>query len=45
MDKCTCVWEADSIENLNNYLRLIVGNASKEDFYEVNEGAALGLDR
>lgn len=44
MDKCTCVWEADSMETLHTYFREKMGDASKEDCYEVNEGAALGLD-
>ncbi len=44
MDKCTCIWEADSIENLDKYLREKVGNASNESYYVVNEAAALGLE-
>lgn len=43
MDKCTCVWEADSIESLNNYLREKVGSASSETYFQVNEAAAMGL--
>jgi hypothetical protein len=43
MDKCTCIWEADSIENLENYLREKVGNSSKESYYQVNEATAVGL--
>lgn len=44
MDKCTCIWEADSIENLDKYLRDKVGNWSQDSYYQVNEAAALGLD-
>lgn len=44
MDKCTCVWEADSIENLDKYLREKVGSWSKESYFEVNEAAAMGLE-
>ncbi|HEX8314450.1 MAG TPA: hypothetical protein VF609_05645 [Flavisolibacter sp.] len=43
MDKCTCIWEADSIENLQKYLREKVGGSSTESCYQVNEAAALGL--
>jgi len=43
MDKCTCVWEADSIETLNEYLREKVGNSSNDSFYQVNEATAVGL--
>ncbi len=44
MDKCTCVWEADSIENLDKYLREKLGTWSKETYYQVNEAAAVGLE-
>lgn len=43
MDKCTCVWEADSIESLDIYLREKLGTSSQETYYEVNEAAAVGL--
>lgn len=43
MDKCTCIWEADSIETLNSYLREKVGDWSKDSCYELNETAAIGL--
>lgn len=44
MDKATCVWEADSIENLEKYLREKVGAASNETYFQINEAAALGLN-
>lgn len=44
MDHCTCVWEADSIETLDNYLREKVGDASNETYYQVNEANAMGLN-
>ena len=44
MDRCTCIWEADSIESLDNYLRDKVGDWSKDSFYQVNEAAAMGLN-
>ena len=43
MDHCTCLWEADSIETLENYLREKVGNASTETYYQINEANAVGL--
>lgn len=43
MDQCTCVWEADSIETLDNYLRDKVGSASRDTYYEINEANAMGL--
>jgi hypothetical protein len=44
MDKCTCLWEADSMESLDEYLREKIGNCSKESYYQVNEAAAVGLE-
>jgi hypothetical protein len=45
MDQCTCVWEADSIETLDGYLRAKIGEASTETYYQVNEAAAMGLNK
>jgi len=45
MDKCTCVWEADSIETLDAYLRDKVGDNSEESYYQVNEANAMGLNK
>jgi hypothetical protein len=45
MTEATCVWEADSIETLDSYLRSKVGNASKENYYELNEANAMGLNK
>ncbi|HUC81660.1 MAG TPA: hypothetical protein VMR70_12135 [Flavisolibacter sp.] len=42
MDKCICVWEADSMETLENYFREKMGNASRNAAYEINEAAAFG---
>ena len=42
MDKCICVWEADSMENLEKYFREKIGNASRNSYYEINEAAAFG---
>lgn len=45
MDVCTCVWEAESIEALDKYLRDKVGNTSKDSYYQINEANAIGLSR
>ncbi len=45
MNHATCVWEADSIEALDAYLRNKVGTSSKETYYELNEAAAMGLNK
>lgn len=44
MDKATCVWEADSLENLEKYLQEKLGQASKETHFQINEATAMGLD-
>lgn len=42
MDQCTCIWEADSMENLEKYFQEKIGDASRNSWYEVNEAAAFG---
>lgn len=43
MDKATCVWEADSIDTLDSYLRDKIGDWSKDSYYELNEANAMGF--
>ena len=43
MTQATCVWEADSIEALDNYLRSKVQALSEETYYELNAAAAMGM--
>jgi len=43
MTEATCLWEADSIDVLDSYLRSKVGDTSKETYYEVNTANAIGL--
>lgn len=43
MNEATCVWEADSIEQLDTYLRSKVHEWSKETYYELNAAAAMGM--
>lgn len=43
MTQATCVWEADSIEVLNAYLRSKVQDWSTETYYELNTAAAMGM--
>ena len=44
MDRCVCLWEADSIGALDGYLREKVGDASNDSFFELNEANAMGLN-
>jgi hypothetical protein len=43
MTTATCIWEADSIEQLDTYLRSKVFDWSTEEYYELNTAAAMGL--
>lgn len=43
MTEATCLWEADSIEALDSYLRTKVFDWSTEVYYEVNTANAMGL--
>ena len=43
MSEATCVWEADSIEQLDTYLRSKVQDWSTETYYELNSAAAMGM--
>lgn len=44
MDKATCVWEADSIENLQQYLREKLGSSTNDPCFQINETTAMGLN-
>ena len=43
MTASACLWEADSIDALDSYLRGIMGNLSSETYYELNTANALGM--
>ena len=43
MSQANCVWEADSIDSLNTYLRSKVNNWSEESYYELNAAASMGV--
>jgi hypothetical protein len=41
--EAVCLWEADNIEVLDNYLRSKVKDWSKETYQEVNVAGAMGI--
>ena len=43
MTKASCLWEAESIEALDAYLRSKVSDWSSETYYELNADAAMGV--
>lgn len=43
MDQCTTIWEADSTESLDRYLKNKIGKAGKYSYYRINEANAIGL--
>lgn len=44
LDQATFIWEADSIETLQNYLQQKLGAAGNENCFQINEAAAVGLN-
>lgn len=43
MIEATCIWEADSIEMLDAYLRNKVFDWSHETYFEINAANAIGI--
>jgi len=43
MKQATCIWEADSIESLDKYLRSKVFDWSKETYFQIDAINAVGL--
>jgi hypothetical protein len=43
MNEAVCVWEADSIDQLDAYLRSKVQDWSTEQYFELNAAAAMGV--
>ena len=41
--KAVCVWEAESIDAVRDFLDETFGDFSRNDYFEVNAGAAMGL--
>lgn len=41
--EAVCLWEADSIDTLDAYLRSKVGDNSNETYFEVDTTTAMGL--
>jgi hypothetical protein len=43
MGEATCIWEADSIDALDKYLRSKVFDWSRDTYFEINASNAIGL--
>lgn len=43
MDIATCIWEANSLEHLQQYLEEKTGDVSKNDYMPINAANAMGL--
>jgi hypothetical protein len=41
--RAICLWEAESPEAVNTFLRQLLGDTSKDELFEVNEEVAVGL--
>ena len=41
--KADCVWEAQSLDALRNFLDREIGTAAMNDYFQINSAAAFGL--
>jgi hypothetical protein len=41
--KADCVWEAQSLDTLKNFLDREIGSAARNDYFQINTEAAFGL--
>ena len=41
--KADCLWEAQSVDTLKNFLDGQIGTAARNDYFQINTGAAFGL--
>jgi DNA polymerase/3'-5' exonuclease PolX len=41
--KADCVWEAQSVDTLKNFLDREIGTAARNDYVQINTAAAFGL--
>jgi hypothetical protein len=41
--KADCLWEAQSLDALKNFLDREIGTAARNDYFQINSAAAFGL--
>ena len=41
--RAVCLWEAESVDAVRDFVEPAVGNVSQNDYFEVDSGSALGL--
>jgi hypothetical protein len=41
--RAVCLWEAQSVETLRNFLDREIGTAARNDYFQINSEAAFGL--
>ena len=41
--KADCVWATQSLDRLKNFLDREIGTAARNDYFQINSGAAFGL--
>src|ERR1035438_145507 len=41
--KADCLWEAQSVDTLKNFLEREIGSAARNEYFQINSGAAVGL--
>lgn len=40
---CTCVWEAESVNELSQFIDPTLGDASDQEYFEINEEGSVGV--
>lgn len=43
LTKCTCLWDAESVEQLSEFIDPSLGDASSQEYFPVMEEQAVGL--
>ncbi len=41
--KCTCIWDAESVEQLSDYMDPELGDASSQEYFPILEEESIGL--
>jgi hypothetical protein len=39
----TCVWEAESLDELSQFIDTALGDASEQQYFEIDEDASIGV--
>ena len=43
LETCVCIWEAESVDALSEYIDTTLGAASSQEYFAIQEDQAVGL--